>query len=292
MGKVFFGLEGHLRTGWKVTLFFLATQVGEWLAYALFSSFPRIQGEARLLPDPALAFLACLGVTWAFLYLEGKPLASIGLRLDRRWARQFAQGTLGGIAIMAVTAGSIRLAGGFHLVRSAGGWAPLLTGGWLYLTVALSEELAFRGYLFQRLEEGVGTWATQALVAAFFAMSHLLNPGMAGATLAWAMVNIALASLLLGLCYLKTRSLALPMGLHLGWNWTQGSLLGFGVSGTSSPTLLTPVFHGKPLWLTGGPFGLEASLPCVLVCGAACLVLLQWQPGPQADPGSSGEPRS
>jgi hypothetical protein len=87
-----------------------------------------------------------------------------------------------------------------------------------------------------------------------------------------------LAAILLGLCYLRTRSLALPIGLHLGWNWAQGSLLGFGVSGTTEVQgLWRPVFHGRPEWLTGGAFGLEASLPCALVCGLAIFLLGRWK---------------
>jgi len=115
-----------------------------------------------------------------------------------------------------------------------------------------------------------------------FAHDHWGNPGMLGATKAWASLNIGLASILLGFCYLRTRSLAMPIGLHLGWNWAQGGLLGFGVSGTTDTKgLWTPVFHGKPEWLTGGPFGLEASLPCALVCGAAILLIWRWQGSPK-----------
>ena len=84
---------------------------------------------------------------------------------------------------------------------------------------------------------------------------------MAGATRAWAGLNLVLAGVLLGLCYLRTRSLALPMGLHLGWNWTQGSLLGFGVSGLPSGGWWTPVYHGRPLWLTGGRSGWRRACP-------------------------------
>jgi hypothetical protein len=88
-----------------------------------------------------------------------------------------------------------------------------------------------------------------------------------------ACLNIGLASLLLGLAFLKTGSLALPIGVHLGWNWAQGPLLGFGVSGAGQRGHWTPVFGGLPQWLTGGDFGLEASLPCAVACSAACLGL-------------------
>ncbi|HJW43891.1 MAG TPA: CPBP family intramembrane glutamic endopeptidase, partial [Geothrix sp.] len=135
-----------------------------------------------------------------------------------------------------------------------------------------------RGYPFQRLVQGAGPWVGQLVFAALFALAHWSNPGMAGATKAWATLNIGLAAILLGFCYLRTGSLALPIGVHLGWNWAQGSLLGFGVSGTTDiKGLWTPVFHGRPEWLTGGAFGLEASLPCTLICGVAILGLWRWK---------------
>ena len=273
VGGALFGPEGRLRNGWKVLLFLAALGLGRILAQGLLPRDLRV-----LLHGHGLQLLLCLWVTLLFLRAEGRPLASVGLHFDGRWARQFLGGTLAGIALMGLTALVIMLCGGVRLTRNPGaGAATLLGGAWLYLVVAFSEELGFRGYLFQRLEEGLGSWPTLALLALFFALGHWGNPGMAGATLVWATLNIALAAVLLGLCYLRTRSLALPMGVHLGWNWGQGGMLGFGVSGTQAAGWWTPVFQGRPAWLTGGAFGLEASLPCAVLCLLACLWLARWR---------------
>jgi membrane protease YdiL (CAAX protease family) len=179
---------------------------------------------------------------------------------------------------MGIAAIAIYLMGGFHWVRTPGaGIQILLRGGWMYLGVAVYEELHYRGYAFQRLMEGTGPWIAVVLGGAYFAWVHWENPGMDGSTKVWASLNIGLAGILLGLAYLKTRSLAFPVGIHLGWNWTQGTLLGFGVSGTTDPGLLTPVFHSRPQWMTGGAFGLEASLPCAVVCAAGLLWMACWK---------------
>jgi hypothetical protein len=172
----------------------------------------------------------------------------------------------------------IRGLGGFHWIRGDGGFGGLASGALLFLAVAFREEVLFRGYAFQRLMDGVGPPMTLALTSLWFVYAHWDNPGMSGVTRIWGSVNIGLAGLLLGLCYLKTRRLALPMGVHLGWNWTQGSLLGFPVSGLDSSGLLSPVFHEGPSWLTGGDFGLEASLPCALVAIVAMGGLWIWKP--------------
>jgi len=213
------------------------------------------------------------------LRLEGRPFGSIGFVPGGRWVRDLLLGTLGGILLILTTALVIRGFDGFHWMRATDvGLRQLGFAAAVFLGVGFNEEILARGYPFQRLVEGGGPWVGQLSFAAFFALLHWGNPGMHGATKVWATLNIGLAAVLLGFCYLRTRSLALPIGMHLGWNWAQGSLLGFGVSGnTDIKGLWTPVFHGKPEWLTGGAFGLEASLPCALICGAAILGLWRWK---------------
>jgi membrane protease YdiL (CAAX protease family) len=273
METAFFGSDG-LRNGWKALLFLAGAVFCNGAAFTLRLALPGLGNGTPWLPLPWFSFLAFLFLTWLFLHEEGQPLASVGLGLDRRWFRQFLQGLLAGGGLIGLMVLAVVLAGGCHLARNPGaGAGTLLADGWLYLAVALSEELLFRGYLFQRLERGLGTRPTLALVALLFAAAHLGNPGMTGATRVWASLDIAIAGLLLGLCYLRTRSLALPMGLHLGWNWTQGALLGFGVSGLPGGGWWTPVLHRGPVWVTGGTFGLEASLPCAVVGILACGVL-------------------
>ena len=156
--------------------------------------------------------------------------------------------------------------------------ATLVSGFGIFTLVACWEENLFRGFVFQRLVEGLGVWPAQALLALLFGVAHWSNPGMHGATKAWATLDIALAAVFLGLAYLRTRSLALPVGIHLGWNWMQGHVLGFGVSGTTTAHgWVRPVFHGRPEWVSGGAFGLEASAACTLVCGVAILGLWGWR---------------
>ena len=114
-----------------------------------------------------------------------------------------------------------------------------------------------------------GAWPAQLIIGGLFLLTHLNNPGMVGTVKLFAAINIFTASVLFGITYLKTKSLAMPLGVHFMANFTQGTILGFGVSGGKEPSLLTPISMNQPLWLTGGDFGLEASLP-----GLFFLVLL------------------
>ncbi|MDR0498613.1 MAG: CPBP family intramembrane metalloprotease [Holophagales bacterium] len=146
-----------------------------------------------------------------------------------------------------------------------------------FLAISLYEELLFRGYAFQWAVRGLGNTTALLLFGLFFVIAHLDNPGMTGGTLLLGSLNIGLASVLLGLAWIRTKSLALPVGIHLGWNWTQGSLLGFGVSGEKSQGYWAPVFNDLPHWFTGGDFGLEASLPCTAVCLIMCICFVLWK---------------
>ena len=96
---------------------------------------------------------------------------------------------------------------------------------------------------------------------------------MTGSVKVVAGINIFLASVLFGLAFIRTKSLAMPLGLHWMANWVQGGVLGFGVSGSEQSGLLIPLFGDAPVWLTGGQFGLEASLPS-LICVVITLLLL------------------
>jgi membrane protease YdiL (CAAX protease family) len=269
--------KGSVRSGWKVFGFLLVLMASGLCFSVAAKSFhvPRlgmVLGVWINLALVALASFICVG-------LEKRSFLDLGFHFGPRWLGEFLAGTFGGILLILLTALLVKGLGGFHWERAAGvGSRQLLTAAALFLGVGFNEELMARGYPFQRLVEGAGPWVGQLVFAALFALMHWGNPGMHGATKAWATVNIALAAILLGFCYLRTRSLALPIGVHLGWNWAQGSLLGFGVSGTTDiKGAWTPVFHGRPEWLTGGAFGLEASVICTLVCGAAILGLWLWR---------------
>ncbi|MBK8789499.1 MAG: CPBP family intramembrane metalloprotease [Holophagaceae bacterium] len=265
--------RGSVRSGWKALGFFLLLAgLGAILAGLKALGLRHGLGIWMGVLLGALASYLCVR-------LEGRSFSSLGFLPGRRWLLECLAGTVGGILLILVTALLVQGLGGFHWERGTQvGARQLLAAAWLFLGVAFNEEILARGFPFQRLVEGAGTWVGQLVFAALFALGHWGNPGMHGATRAWATLNIGLAAILLGFCYLRTRSLALPIGVHLGWNWAQGSLLGFGVSGTTDMQgLWRPVFHGKPEWLTGGAFGLEASLLCTLVCGAFILALWRWK---------------
>ena len=265
-----------MRNGWWILLFvalFLLSRV----LYTPISQILRHAGIPATWLEP-LRFVFVLLVTSICTRLRGDSLSSIGFRIDLRWIRQWVAGALLGIASMAVIVGLIWLAGGIRLeldpARSVG---TLVYGLYLFLFVALFEETLFRGFLFQRLVDGAGVWIAQLALALLFAAGHWGNPGMHGATEVVASLDLGLGAIMLGLAWLRTRSLALPVGLHLGWNWMQGHVLGFGVSGFDYAGWYQPQFLDRPQWLTGGEFGPESSVFAVLVDVVVIGLLWKWR---------------
>lgn len=283
MKQILRNRHGALRNGWWI-LAFLVLFLASRPVYKLASRTLQQQGlEGAWLSPLPVVFLIL--VTYACLRLRGESLSAVGLRLDLGWAREAFLGAGLGIALIALVTGLIVATGGvgFSLdpARSLG---ALAMGAWLFAWVVLLEELLFRGFVFQRMVDGIGAWPALLAMAVLFAIAHWGNPGMEGATLAWATIDTALGAMLLGLAYLRTRRLALPIGIHFGWNWAQGSLLGFDVSGLDQAGWLLPQMLGKPQWLTGGEFGPEASIVAVLVDTAAVVLMWRWKGSVQSRP--------
>jgi membrane protease YdiL (CAAX protease family) len=277
--------QGKAQAGAKVAVFVLALLAAQAVAGLL----PLPAG-----PGPWASAGAALAASWLCLRLEGEPLRSIGLRPSARFLSEAALGFALGASVILASALVAWLLGGFVLARGARvGLGGLLWGLVSFLAVAIYEELLFRGYAFQRAARGLGKAPATALFCLLFVAAHWGNQGMAGPALPLACLNIGLASLLLCLAFFRTDSLAAPIGIHLGWNWAQGPLLGFGVSGAEQRGYWAPVLGDSPWWLTGGDFGLEAGLPCAVACSAVCLalVLLGGRKGLGYNPGGRGAPR-
>ncbi|MEJ0085083.1 MAG: type II CAAX endopeptidase family protein [Pseudomonadota bacterium] len=274
--SLFLNTNQQLRNGWWI-LIFIAFVVVTRFAYTPLTHGLKDLGVPKLWLEPA-AFLFVLLATWACTRLRKEPLSSVGFRLDRRWFKEVAWGTLSGIAMLLAVVGMIYAIGGvrFELdpARSVG---VLLTGLYFFLFVALLEETLFRGFIFQRLLDGIGVWPAQLVLATLFAVAHWGSPGMQGNTEIVAFADLFLGAVMLGLAYLRTRSLALPIGLHLGWNWTQGHVMGFGVSGFDFTGWLHPIFQGQAEWLTGGAFGPESSVFSPLVSLVVIVLLWRWK---------------
>lgn len=198
------------------------------------------------------------------------PLSLLGISLKGR-GKDLLAGLGVAVLLYAVGFGTSLLMGTVEIASVQ--WVPrdLLGTLLFFLLVAVTEEVMLRGFVLGRmLSAGMNRFVALFLSSALFSAMHLFNPNFA----LLPFVNILLAGCLLGASFLYTRNLCFPVVLHWFWNWLQGPVLGYEVSGMDSgETLLTLRLTGSDL-LTGGSFGFEGSLLCtvLLVVGTLAIV--------------------
>lgn len=162
----------------------------------------------------------------------------------------------------------------------------------LFLCIAVFQEVAVRGCIFQTLERHYGSGIALVASSLFFGLLHLGIP-VSGLTPGQRLIGPLFLSLETGLlfsaAYLLTRRLWLPIGLHWGWNLFETSVYGTANSGAweNDPnTLFAGHVHG-PFFAGGGAFGPEASVIGLLVGSYTGVLLLRlairrgrWRPAP------------
>lgn len=132
----------------------------------------------------------------------------------------------------------------------------------MFLLVGIFEEMFFRGYVMSTMaSRGHKKWVIYVISALFFSIVHMTNPNVS----VLGLVNIALVGILFAYMFDVTNSLWLPIGYHITWNYFQGNVFGFAVSGTTPHGIYNVnVAKGNEL-LTGGTFGLEGGLLATLL---------------------------
>ena len=204
-------------------------------------------------------------------WIERRPVTEFALRSA---GREMFAGLVTGFALFASVMGILAIAGVYHFAGrgSANGMAAGLA---FAIMSGVFEEILFRGILFRASSRIVGTWGALLFTSAIFGSAHLANKG---ATLSSGVAIMLEAGVLLGAAYALTSRLWLPIGLHIAWNFTEGSVFGMSVSGNSAADLgnaglLRGTLSG-PQILTGGAFGPEASVVAVVVCLIVAMYLL------------------
>lgn len=217
-----------------------------------------------------LMLIGYLSAAVLVLRWRNLPLSLLGMSLRGR-GKDLLAGLGGAVLLYAVGFGTSLLMGTVEIASVQ--WVPrdLLGTLLFFLLVAVTEEVMLRGFVLGRmLSAGMNRFVALFLSSALFSAMHLFNPNFA----LLPFVNILLAGCLLGASFLYTRNLCFPVVLHWFWNWLQGPVLGYEVSGMDSgETLLTLRLTGSDL-LTGGSFGFEGSLLCtvLLVVGTLAIV--------------------
>jgi len=266
--------DNRFRSGWRIIL------QGSLLLFLLFfASIPYVILTFIGVELKNFDFMISIGISLAAItisiaisrkILDHRPFLNLGIKLNKYTHLDI----LVGFFIPALMMGLI------FLVEMSFGWLKINNLAWnstsiqaimiglgsnffFYIAIAWQEEILSRGYHLQNLIEGLPVWGAVFASSLIFSALHILNPYASWRSL----IGITLAGIFLCYSYLLTRQLWLPIGLHLGWNFFQGPIFGFPVSGTESFVLINQAVSGPEI-ITGGLFGPEAGiilLPSLLI---------------------------
>lgn len=259
--------EPRLRAGWRLIL-----QGFLLILFLIAFQYPTllVLNRAHRLASPVMllvsTLISCLAITASVFvsrrWLDRRSILSLGLQLNSRALLHLASGfALSGLMIGLIFA--IQWLAGWLQIRSYawefqswGGIASsLLTMLFIFVLIGWQEELLARGYWLQNLSEGMNRSWGVLLSSAMFSLAHSANPHVS-----WeALLGLFASGIFLAFSWLRSQQLWLPVGLHIGWNFFEGAVFGFPVSGIIFFQLLHPRVNGPEI-VTGGAFGPEAGL--------------------------------
>lgn len=237
----------------------LKTEVGETNIYF------QMLNEVLMLVSGLIAACMVLG-------FRKLPFSGLGLSL-KGWGRSLLRGALFVVFLYVVGFGLSLLLGAVEVVGFLFSPISLLVSLLLFFFVAVTEEVIGRGFILGRmLDGGINKFVALFISAVLFSLMHLFNPNFAFVPF----LNIMVAGCFLGASYIYTRNLCFPIALHWFWNWIQGSVLGYKVSGNefSNENLLILHFPEENL-INGGTFGFEGSILCSLLLVLGTVIILR-----------------
>lgn len=292
-------VEGRLRAGWRVLIHLvcylyapplLNWAIGQPISLALARMLPELAPVSDRLTLFGLRLVAVLVSTWLVVrFIDRRPWSEIGLQFDRPWWLDLLFGLFLGALLMSFIfaveyyAGWVRVRDSFVVDSDATPFVTALIGPLVVsLVISIIEELLARGYQLRNMAEGLNMpriGPTRAIVASWiissllFGLLHVFNPNATWLSTLYLM----LTGVFFGLGYVLTGRLGLPIGLHFAWNFFQGNIFGFPVSGNifGGATVILIEQGGPPLW-TGGAFGPEAGLLGIAAILLGCLLTLMW----------------
>ncbi|GKX31429.1 hypothetical protein SH1V18_39090 [Vallitalea longa] len=139
----------------------------------------------------------------------------------------------------------------------------------IFILVGIDEEVLIRGYVVHTLGRYNNKYVIYIIPAIIFSVLHLSNPSVSVIGL----INIVIIGVLFTYMTLKTKNILMATGFHITWNFFQGGLFGFNVSGTTMWDSIYPVRIINNNILTGGDFGLEGGILTTLLAFIIILVV-------------------
>ena len=262
----------RIKYGWlRAILFFISffifIAVFDLIGIAIVSSiseysFEEYISDTDLLMENKMMLLmmvsqlfGTLFTVWLFQkFVNRESFTSIGLEFSG-YKDDFVSGLLLGVGLIVLGFGTLYI---FNFLSVASIQFSLIDQLFylsLFAVVSLNEEIAIRGYILQNLSSSFNKYIALVLSSLVFMIMHIGNHNMSAVPL----FNLFLAGLLLGVYCIHKNNLWFPIGAHITWNYFQGPVLGFEVSGNDVDSIFIQSLNGSEL-ITGGEFGFEGSI--------------------------------
>ncbi|MEN8905467.1 MAG: type II CAAX endopeptidase family protein [Clostridiales bacterium] len=281
--RLFKNKDLQIRSGWKIFIviismmfiypiieifFYILTLLGIEGVYVFSSS-----EENSLVLNAIANFLTLgIGVLVIWVLFEGKKIKEIGLTKFKYGYKNFILGfTMGSFAIVSIVT-CLMITNSISIKLSDINLKLLISmiiEFMCFMLVGISEEIFFRGYCINVLKQTKNKYFIIIVSSIIFGLMHSMNPNVSFL----AVVNIVLAGFMFTLMYVKTDNLWLSIGYHISWNYLQGNIFGFRVSGIDTKSILKTEVY-KDSFINGGSFGLEGGLITTIILVLAILFVL------------------
>ena len=276
--------SNEIRSGWKIFLVFLLTyglsfivSIILGIVLAIIGSVTGnteylLTGNIASIINSELIFLVsvvlsnCVSIISCIIvwkWLDKKKIREMGVTSIKRGRNEFLVGLGVGAITISIVAVGIICFGNVEFVNPINKpniSLSLIYGLISFVFVGFGEEILSRGYIMSVLKQTRSKWVVLVGPALIFAMLHLANNGIS----VLAFINLFLVGLLFAYMFMKSKNIWMPIGYHITWNYFQGYIWGFGVSGNDVQGLYK-IKNVSDNIINGGAFGPEGGLMVTII---------------------------
>lgn len=296
--KIFKNNNNQIRSGWKIAVVYFTYTISVILFSIIFSAVymlavytknPKLEGmeyakeqfsSMNHFPGICLFFIQCITLILIVILFwkiwDKKKVKYIGLtNIKNSWKDLCAGLLIGAISFTAV-ASVLMLTKSVELVKSFSqpnfSWS-LIIQLIIFIFVGINEELFCRGYCMTVLKQINTLWAPIVISSVIFALMHSFNSGIS----LLAYVNLFLFGITMGYLFIKTKNIWMGIGYHITWNYFQGNIFGFLVSGNVTDSVYT-VKTVDPNIINGSGFGPEGGLVVTILLIISIYLIYRFLP--------------
>lgn len=217
------------------------------------------------------ALLVTLTAFFFLIFIDRKTVKDLGLTIIGR-RKDIITGLVWAIILYFVGFATMYLLGAVSITEINPDGGILIFSFIIFFFASVTEEVMIRGYVQGRLMTCMNKFLALTVASVIFAILHIPNPNID----LFPLINLFLAGVMLGAAFLYTQNLWFSIALHMAWNWIQGPILGFEVSGTNMfPSMLSLQFPQDNI-INGGAFGFEGSIICTLLMIISIAIIIIW----------------